>query len=207
MYYNGRPLVPIRIVFWPSEQEMQDSTCENLYLGPLTEFYESLRKLQDELLKNRIVTHTHEIGQPLEAHAHPSIFPELLLDYGLISVTVLVPVLYKFLELWVKLKNGRRIKVKIDHIEIDMTQKTEEEFLRFFEIIMKYNEELKNAPAKKFEENVRNITDNTIAKLTSEGFSVSDNHIIKDKSGDEKSKLVEIFFKRREEKLKKGPKE
>jgi hypothetical protein len=188
----------ILLSFWPSEQEMCESACENTYFGSLTEFYDSLNKLHDELLLNKIyVRHYNYFGMVKGrsvAAAFPPVFPEFLLERpGLLLMAALVPILYKLLELWVKLKNGRKIKLKVSDIEIEATQLSEEQFTKLVTLLADYIRKIESEPF----ENLENLRKETITSISSEGFSVMDSRNLRSGNTKERKKLVSLYFKSR----------
>jgi len=55
-----------------------------------------------------------------------------------ILITVLVTILHKILRLWIKLKNGRKIRLRLNKVEIEATQLSMEQFLELFNLIRDY---------------------------------------------------------------------
>ncbi len=135
------------IKFHPSIQEISESTSGNEYLGGLTEFYISLKDLDESFKKlffelsqkerkntPRLEEYTGisiEKGRKV-VRAMPPEIAEYIINFGIGGASILF---YKLLSLWVKKKNGRKIRVKIKDLEVEATQMTPEEFDNFFKQI------------------------------------------------------------------------
>jgi len=55
-----------------------------------------------------------------------------------ILITLLVTVLHKLLKLWIKLKNGRKIRLRLNKVEIEASQLSIGQFLELFNLIRDY---------------------------------------------------------------------
>jgi hypothetical protein len=177
--HNGIPKGPgyVAISFWPSEEEIKESACEDGYLGAFTEFYSSLDELLAELRNRDIPSYLINYIGVWEGKRVHAAFPPEVAEF-LIDITTGVSALVLVLKLWVSLKNGRKIKVKTNYVEVEATQLTEKQFLKLFRAIKDYGDkEEKALGAEKFESyrKIRiSLTDELTAKLASEGFMLTD---------------------------------
>tara|TARA_B100001964_G_C13992583_1_gene491316 strand:- start:182 stop:724 length:543 start_codon:yes stop_codon:yes gene_type:complete len=125
--------------------EISESKKENTYCGSLTEFYESIQRLTEQLHQQNI---GFESGSsyicdyriklnPVHNDAPPDIYEFLVILWN----SGLVITLYKLLQLWIKEKNGRKIKIKIDNFEVEATQLNEKQFLKLFKNIREYKKQ------------------------------------------------------------------
>lgn len=135
----------INIELWPSIEEINESTAENLYLGNLTEFYSSIKELYSELNENNIPFQryrdlNYENGEKRHfARAFPPAIVEIIAWLSSSGVALSI---YKVFKLWIKYKNGRKIKVTMDNLEVEATQLSEKNFMQLLERIQKYQESI-----------------------------------------------------------------
>jgi len=169
------------VSFWPSEQEIVDSACEDGYLAGLTEFYNSLDKLRNALVDQGIGhgvhTYVHRHQGKMRIGAFPPEVGELLFhSFGILGYGV---VLYKLLRLWVELKKGRMIRVKLDDIEVEATQLTEKQFIDLLATIEEHAKKVDNASKmpggyRKFKRTYSSLEGALANRLESEGFILRD---------------------------------
>lgn len=134
----------INIELWPSIAEINESTAENLYLGNLTEFYSSIEELYSELNENNIpfqiyIDLNFENGERDIKRAFPPEIVEIIAWLGSSGVALSI---YKVFKLWIKYKNGRKIKVTMDNLEVEATQLSKKKFMQLLERIQKYKESI-----------------------------------------------------------------
>ena len=131
----------VLVELWPASSEIRESEKGNAYLGTLTEFHESFEKLSDDLTNDSVpwrkyTDNYHEMGDPGENRSDPPTIIQIVLAISPAAVAA-----YKLLQLWVQLKNGRKIKIVADNLEIEATQLTKEEFLKLFEDVRELKRE------------------------------------------------------------------
>lgn len=123
----------LKFEFWPSDSEILESKKKNVYLGNFTEFYESVDRIKDQLMREKYLWFHEFREQPSANFESPPIIEVLIsLSAGGGAVG-----LYKLLQEWVKYINGRKIRVRYGGIEFETTHMSKKEFLRFFDTILK----------------------------------------------------------------------
>ena len=152
--------IELELELWPSLEEIDQSKSENLYLGRLTEYYDSIYDLYNQLDSNTIrYTKRRDdrnenkgflgsdfggFNQPVARLAPPD-FVEIL---AFLSSTGIAISVYKILKLWVKFKNGRKIKIKMYDFEIETSQMNKKEFMKLIEAMNKNMEDYFNSEDK-----------------------------------------------------------
>ena len=128
--------VDLKIEFLPSIKEIQDSDLKSEYLGGLTEYYDSLDKLRNDAMNSSIFFKEYEyIGVNRGRQAHNFIPPEIAEIIFYLGSSGMALALYKLMRLWVDTINGRKIRVKIDNVEVEATQLSEKKFLKLLEVL------------------------------------------------------------------------
>jgi hypothetical protein len=135
---NDRKHSPVGflIELWPSPGELDESKCENAYLGNLTEYYRSYNGLFEKL-KGCVPTERYtddgfDSGESICRNAPPELV-EILVT---LTTTGLAAALYKLLSLWIQEKNGRKFRVAFDGFEFEATQLSEKQFVAAMERIV-----------------------------------------------------------------------
>jgi len=128
--------VDLKIELWPSIKEIQDSDLKSEYLGGLTEYYDSLDKLRNDAMNSAILFEEYEyIGVNRGRQAHGFMPPEIAEIIFYLGSSGMALALYKLMRLWVDTINGRKLRVKIDNVEIEATQLSEKKFLKLLEVL------------------------------------------------------------------------
>lgn len=136
------------ISFWPSVQEIEESSLSDGYMAGLAEFYDSVNQLYEDAVKKwkeaseedrqhcpRLTEYTGfalDCGRKISRNAPPEII-QFLLSLGTSGLAV---GLYSLLRLWIEAKNGRKLRIKFGDFEVEGTQMTPEQFQKFVELIL-----------------------------------------------------------------------
>ena len=190
------------ISFWPSEQEIQDSACENGYLAGLTEFYNSLDELRNALVVQYVGHQVYTYVSRHEGTRRIGAFPPEVAEFLFTLFEVLAEgaILYKLIRLWVEFKNGRKIRVKVDNIEVEATQLSEKQFMNLLTTIEKHRKKMDSASKmaggyRKSERTWNSLVDALATRLESEGFTLRDLRKLSERDirRDEEIKLKHLF--------------
>lgn len=126
-------IVELNFELWPSDEEIED--CGSTpYLGKLNGYYDSLKVLRDEfrsadLHVRPVNDETTVDGGFGERRAFP---PEVVEWVSFIVETGAAVGVYKLLKLWLELKNGRKLRVTLPGLglEVDATGLSQRQFLK-----------------------------------------------------------------------------
>lgn len=160
--------------FYPSINEIEESELSNPYMGGLDEFYKSINELLESFKKEFFKLRSQENGtiptvkmykgvftergEQINRNAPPEI-AELIVYLGTSGIAI---AFYELLKLWIQKKNGRRIKVKIRDIEVEVTQMNTKEFKKFFEMMMEYSSKDKFQKKESNSEFLKSLKENDI---------------------------------------------
>jgi hypothetical protein len=89
----------------------------------------------EDRIASPILQEAWEVEKRARSHA-PEVF-QLILTVGTGGLAV---ALYKMLRAWVDLRNGRRIKVKLGALEVEVTQMSEKQFLHLLQTVKRMSE-------------------------------------------------------------------
>jgi len=123
----GHSGVPIQIIMMPCF-EVPRSEVEQA----LIDHYESLLGFQSRLSDQDIYSIDSFVARDDISWGQIDLIGEILLFIG---STGLATAAYNLLKTWVEERNGRRIRIKVDDIELEATQMSEKQFLALFEKI------------------------------------------------------------------------
>jgi hypothetical protein len=131
----------ILLELWPAPTEAIQAPGTSHYLGALRDFYASVHELYDacyraDLSFLKYTDEGNERGTPIK-RAFPPEVVEMLMYLTSVASSVS---LYKLLKLWVDHRNGRRLKVSVDGLEIEATQLTQQQFLDLVQTIQAIRE-------------------------------------------------------------------
>jgi hypothetical protein len=127
----------IDFLLLPSLEEMQDSSGDNVYSGPLLTFEMTATALENECRDKThrwkdIVIHRLATKDPMMAELSPS---EIIMSMtAWLGSVAGFSLFYKLLKMWSGLRKGRKIVIKLPHgLHIEATQLSERQFLRLIE--------------------------------------------------------------------------
>ncbi len=139
------------IELWPSIEDIHSSRMENVYQGRLTEFYESISCLTNNLHLLNLPVEPYTDNQikkgKIATRAFPPVIVELVVWLGSSGIAL---ALYKILKLWVDYKNGRRIKIVYDNLEVEATQLSKKQFSKLLDLVLEFRERL--SPTKELKQ-------------------------------------------------------
>jgi len=156
---------PVRLTFWPSIKELKESKSTNLYLGGLEEYLKAFIELETKLRKagfragvphGKTMTKVRSYTSTKKgAGAYPDIFIKFIVFIG---STGIAAGLYNILKTWAETKNGRKIKIRIEDFEVEVTQMSEEQFLKFLEKLIDYKQAIReNAEMRFMRANIKKL--------------------------------------------------
>jgi len=126
----------LNLQFEPSLIEIQEASSD-AYMGTLADFYKSVEKLKDS------VQHRYSKIKVIEGPRRRAFKPEDFIQIAfMVSSMGGVAALFKLLKLWVELKNGRKIKVKMGDFEVDTTQMSPRQFSKFVAKLQAFRERI-----------------------------------------------------------------
>lgn len=161
----------IEISFWPSLTEINESRAAGTYQGRLTEFYESLDQLDSDLRDMFFTLKTPKErnsfptflpydsarvkdGRKIMRHEPPTIVTWLVKKA---SVGAIFAGAIQLLRSWLKGRTDRKIKVRLDTLNIEATNLTVEEFGDLLKLVFELQNSEESIPRDKLKATLKKL--------------------------------------------------